>query len=156
MTQRLNYKSTSPDGYRAFGAIHQYIAKCGLAPTLVHLVYLRVSQINGCAYCVDLHANDALSAGVAPQKLNQLVVFEESNLFSDQERAALAWAESLTLLTTTHAPDHAYERVSSYFSAKEVEDLSYAIALMNAFNRLGVGFRVPPARSLPTAPSSDG
>lgn len=156
MKIRSDYLTASPEGYRAFGKAHHYVATCGIDPQLLHLIYLRVSQINGCAYCVDLHARDALKCGVSQTKLNQLVVFEESREYSAKEKAALAWAECLTLLTQTHAPDEAYERVSGVFSEKAVADLSYAIALMNAFNRLGVGFRQLPESSKRDAASDDG
>ena len=145
MQERLNYPAIAPDGYRAFGKVHQYVANCGLDSMLIHLVYLRVSQINGCAYCVDLHYRDALAEGGDPRKLNSVVVWDESPFFSPRERAAFAWAESLTNVATTHAADEHYNAARTQFSDKELVDLSYAVSLMNAFNRLGVGFRKQPA-----------
>lgn len=145
MTQtRIDYRVAAPEGYKALGRMHHYIAHCGLEADLIDLVYLRVSQINGCGYCVDLHSRDAATAGVPQRKLNNLGVWAEGPFFSDRERAALAWAESLTLVAQTHAPDSVYEAVKAQFSDKELADLSYAIALMNAFNRLGVAFRQQP------------
>jgi AhpD family alkylhydroperoxidase len=141
---RLNYKEAAPDGYKAFARVHQYVAQSGLEPALVHLVYLRVSQINGCAYCVDLHWRDALAEGVSPRKVNAVAAWEEAPFFSPRERAAFTWAESLTRLAETKAPDADYERAREHFADKELADLTYAVALMNALNRLGVGFRRAP------------
>ena len=148
MQQRLKYASVSPDGYKAWGALRGYIAKCGLEESLVNLVYLRVSQINGCAYCVDLHTRDAEKAGESTRRLHNVVTWRETPFFSERERAALAWAESLTLLPETKAPDEAYDPLRLHFNDKEIADLTYAIALMNAMNRLGVGFRMGPPKEL--------
>ncbi|MGE0735844.1 MAG: carboxymuconolactone decarboxylase family protein [Alphaproteobacteria bacterium] len=145
MQERLNYGAIAPDGYRAFGKVHQYLATCGLESMLIHLVYLRVSQINGCAFCVDKHYRDALAEGEDPRKLNSVVVWAESPFFSARERAAFAWAESLTHVSTTHAADADYAAAQAQFNDKELVDLTYAVSLMNAFNRLGVGFRRQPS-----------
>lgn len=145
MKTRLDYRKLAPEGYRAFGAVHQYIAKCGLEEALVHLLYLRISQINGCAYCVDLHYRDALKCKVDPRKINAVSAWREMPFFSPRERAAFAWAESLTLVSRTGAPDADYEGLKPHFSDREIVDLTYAAALMNAFNRLGVGLRSLPA-----------
>jgi AhpD family alkylhydroperoxidase len=144
MKMRMDYRKVSPEGYRAFGAVHQYIAKCGLEESLIHLVYLRISQINGCAYCVDLHFRDALKCGVEARKINAVSAWVEMPFFSPRERAAFAWAESLTNVAKTGAPDEAYDGLKAHFSEKEIADLTYTIALMNSFNRLGVGFRMMP------------
>jgi AhpD family alkylhydroperoxidase len=141
--QRLDYKTVSPEGYKAFAGIHQYLAK-SLDETLRNLVYLRVSQINGCAYCVDLHTRDALKAGEDARRLHNVITWREAPFFTPKERAALAWAEVLTLLPDTGAPDADYAEVRRHFDDKELADLTYAIASMNAFNRLGVGFRMSP------------
>ena len=143
MQQRLNYSSVAPEGYRAFGGVHQYVAK-NVDETLLNLVYLRVSQINGCAYCVDLHTRDAIKAGENQRRLHNVITWREAPFFSERERAAFAWAESLTLVSQTGAPDADYDAVHKHFNDKELADLTYAIALMNAFNRLGVGFRKSP------------
>jgi len=148
MQQRLQYATVSPDGYKAFGSVRAYIAKCGLEESLINLVYLRVSQINGCAYCVDMHTRDAEKAGESTRRLHNAITWHETPLFSERERAALAWAESLTLLPETKAPDEAYEPLRRHFSDKQIADLTYAIALMNAMNRLGVGFRMSPPKDL--------
>ncbi len=144
MESRLDYRVIAPDGYKAFGRVHHYVGSCGLEPTLIDLVYLRVSQINGCAFCVDLHWRDLVKNGVSERKINGVAAWEESTFFSARERAAFAWAESLTLVAQTRAPDATYQAAKSVFNDKELVDLSYAVALMNAYNRLGVGFRRPP------------
>lgn len=142
---RIDCRTVAPEGHKAFGRVHRYIAECGLEPALVHLVYLRVSQLNGCAYCIDLHWRDALAEGVSPRKANAVAAWEEAPFFSARERAALAWAESLTRIAETRAPDALYEQARLYFSERELADLTYAAALMNAFNRLGVGLRMAPS-----------
>lgn len=151
MESRIDYRQVAPEGQKGFLRIHRYISECGLEESLVHLVYLRVSQINGCAFCVDMHARDALRCGVSQRRLNAVVTWEESPFFSARERAAFAWAESLTLVAQTHAPDDAYRAAKAQFSDRELADLSYAVALMNAFNRLAVGFRRPPEPPLSEA-----
>jgi AhpD family alkylhydroperoxidase len=146
MSKRIDYVKASPEGYKAFGGVHAYISKSGLPAELVNLVYLRVSQINGCAYCIDMHSRDLLKLGVAVEKLALVPVWRDAGeLFSARERAALAWAETVTRVADTHVPDADYEAAAAEFSAKELADLTYAIGLMNAFNRLGVTFRMLPA-----------
>lgn len=146
MKQRIDYARVSPDGYKAFGGVYVYLQQCGLAKDLIDLVFLRVSQINGCAYCIDMHSRDLVKQGLAVDKLVLVPVWHEAgNLFTARERAALAWAETVTRVADTGVPDADYEAATSEFTDKELTDLTYAIGLMNAFNRLGVTFRVPPA-----------
>jgi len=146
MSKRIDYAKASPEGYKALGAVHVYLGKSGLPKDLMDLVYLRVSQINGCAYCIDMHSRDLLKLGVAVEKLALVPVWREAGeLFSIRERAALAWAETVTRVAETHVPDAAYEAAAAEFSEKELADLTYAIGLMNAFNRLGIAFRMTPA-----------
>ncbi|MBI1387467.1 MAG: carboxymuconolactone decarboxylase family protein [bacterium] len=145
MSERINHRKASPEGYKLIIQLHQYIARCGLDEALIHLVYLRTSQINGCAFCVDMHSDDALKAGVSQRKLNQLSVWRESPLYDERERAALNWTESLTNVAQTHAPDPDYDAMLAHFNAKELADLTYAIGLMNLLNRIGVGFRLEPS-----------
>ena len=146
MTQRSDYASISPDVYKAFGAVHVAMHKTGLPKQLVDLVYLRVSQINSCAYCIDMHSRDLLKAGLTVDKLVLVPAWHEAGaLFDARERAALAWAECVTRVADSHVPDADYAAVSAAFSEKEVVDLTYAIGLMNAFNRFGVAFRAVPA-----------
>lgn len=146
MTQRIDYASAAPEGYKAFGNVYGYLLKTGLPAELVDLVYLRVSQINGCAFCIDMHSRDLLKLGVAVEKLLLVPVWHEAgSLFTPRERVALAWAEVVTRVAETGVPDAAYAAVAAEFSEKELADLTYAIGLMNAFNRFGVAFRSKPA-----------
>lgn len=145
MTQRIRFHDHSPEGAQALRAVHDYVDHCGLPKALIDLVYLRTSQINGCAYCVDMHTRDLLQDGMAADKITLLPVWQESaEVFTARECAALRWAESLAYLPQTHAADADYEAAAAEFSEKELSDLTIAIALMNAYNRLGVGFRMPP------------
>ncbi|MGZ3497255.1 MAG: carboxymuconolactone decarboxylase family protein [Vulcanimicrobiaceae bacterium] len=144
-TERLDYASLAPDAFAGMMQTHKYLSTSSLGQTLIELVFLRVSQINGCAFCVDMHAEDLRSSGETHVRLDQLVVWEESPFFSERERAALRWAESLTRLHQTHAPDEDYELVRAHFSERESVDLTLAIATINAWNRFGVGFRRLPA-----------
>lgn len=145
MSTRLNYRKAAPDGVKALGGVHTYLAGSGLPAQLIDLVYLRVSQINGCAYCIDMHSRDLLKAGMNLEKLVLVPAWHEAgDLFDARERAALAWAESLTRVAETGAPDKDYEAVAAAFSDKELADLTIAISLMNAYNRLGIGFRLTP------------
>jgi AhpD family alkylhydroperoxidase len=141
MSERLNYMAASPRGMQAFGGVHLYLSKSGLPLKLLNLVYLRVSQINKCAHCIALHAHDLLKDGVYLQKLILLPSWRESgDLFTTQERAALQWAETLALVADTHAPEAEFEAVRPHFSDKELADLTYAIALIGAYNRIAIGF----------------
>ena len=151
MSNRIDYAKASPEGFKTFGGVYAYLQKCGLPKQLIDLVYLRVSQINGCAYCIDMHTRDLLKQGVAVDKLALLPVWRDAgNLFSARERIALAWAETITRVAHTGIPDSDYDAAAKEFSDKELADLTYAIGLMNVFNRLGIGFRVTPAASAKT------
>ena len=146
MTNRINYAKASPEGFKALGGVYVSIQKSGLPKDLVNIVYLRVSQINGCAYCIDMHSRDLLRAGIAVDKLVLVPVWHDAgDVFSTRERAALAWAETVTRVAETGVPDADYEAAAAEFSDKELADLTYAIGLMNALNRLGITFRTPPA-----------
>lgn len=141
---RLNWQEIAPDGAKALFGVHHYVTrKTNLPEELVHLVFLRVSQINGCAHCIDLHSRD-LRKTMSIEKITLLPVWQEvAHLFSDQERAALAWAEEVTDIRATHASEQAYAAASAQFTPKDLVDLTITIAAMNAFNRLGVPFRLP-------------
>jgi AhpD family alkylhydroperoxidase len=146
MSNRIDYAKASPEGYKAFGGVYVYLQKCGLPHELIDLVKLRVSQINGCAYCIDMHSRDLLKLGVTVDKLVLVPVWREAgDIFGSRERIALAWAETVTRVAETRVPDADYEAASAEFSDKELADLTYAIGLINAFNRLGVTFRTTPA-----------
>lgn len=143
---RLNWNAIAPEGAKALASVHHYVTKnTGLPEELIHLVFLRVSQINGCAYCIDMHSRD-LRKTMSVDRVTLVPVWEDApHLFSDQQRAALAWAEEVTRVSETHASDEAYAAASAAFSEKELVDLTIAIATMNAYNRLGVPFRLPVA-----------
>jgi AhpD family alkylhydroperoxidase len=146
MNKRIDYAKVSPEGFKAFGGVYVYLQKSGLPKQLIDLVYLRVSQENGCAYCIDMHSRDLLKSGVTVDKLVLVPVWREAGeVFSTRERAALAWAESVTWVAETGVPDADYEAAAAEFSDKELADLTYAVGLMNAFNRFGVSFRSTPA-----------
>jgi AhpD family alkylhydroperoxidase len=145
MTQRMNYAAAAPGGMKALGSVYSYVAQSGLPATLIELVYLRVSQINGCAYCIDMHSRDLLKAEVPVEKLVLVPASDEAGtLFSDQEKAALKWAEVVTRVSETHVPEAAYTEARAAFSEKQLADLTIAIGLMNAFNRLAISFRAVP------------
>lgn len=145
MEQRLDHQAIAPEGMRSLGGVYMYVRKSGLPHELVDLVYLRVSQINGCAYCVSSHSRDLLKAGVPIGTLLMLTTWRESGaVFSARERAALQWAESLTNVSQTHAADGDYEALCEQFSERERVDLTLAIGLINSFNRLAIGFRKTP------------
>ncbi|GJD49991.1 hypothetical protein OPKNFCMD_2727 [Methylobacterium crusticola] len=145
MSERLHAQSTVPAGMTALGRAHSYVAACGLG-RLVDLVYLRVSQINGCAYCIDMHSRDLLKTGMPVETLVLVPAWREAGgLFDARERAALAWAEAVTRVAGTGVPDADYAAPAAVFDAKALADLTLAVALMNAYNRLGVAFRMTPA-----------
>jgi AhpD family alkylhydroperoxidase len=149
MSNRIDYAKVSPEGYKAFGGVYVTVQKSGLPHELINLVYLRVSQINGCAYCIDMHSRDLLKGGLTTDKLVLVPVWREAGeVFSTRERAALAWAETVTRVAETGVPDADYEAAAAEFSDRELADLTYAIGLMNAFNRLGVTFRSTPAATV--------
>jgi AhpD family alkylhydroperoxidase len=127
-------------------ALDTYVDQCGLEPGLVQLIKLRASQINGCAYCVDMHSIDARELGETEQRLYALPVWRETPFFTERERAALLWTEKLTLLSVDHVPDEVFEEVRLQFTDRELADLTLAIAGINAWNRFGVGFRDVPGR----------
>ena len=146
MSLRLSYWTVAEQANRALVELSRQVAASGLERSLLHLVDHRVSQINGCAYCVDLHFREAMAAGEDPRRLNAIAAWRDAPFFTDRERAALAWAESLTHIEQTGAPDAVFEQVRSEFDDAELANLTYAIAAMNAWNRLAIGFRRAPER----------
>lgn len=141
---RMNWYEVAPDGAKALFGVHHYVTKgTNLPEELIHLVFLRVSQINGCAHCIDMHGRD-LRKTMSVDKVALVSVWDEvPHLFTDQQRAALAWAEEVTRVSETHASDEAYAAAASAFEPKDLVDLTITIAAMNAFNRLGAPFRLP-------------
>ena len=143
MQPRLNYSSASPGLLRAMMGLETYLHECGLEPSLLELVKLRASQINGCAYCIDMHTQDARARGETEQRLYLLNAWREAPFYSDRERAALEWTEAVTLVTEGHVPDEIYERVRGHFTERELADLTLAVVAINGWNRLSISFRVP-------------
>jgi len=145
MNTRIEWAKHAPEAYKAMVGLEQALAKCGLENSLLELVRLRASQINGCAYCVNMHANDARQAGETEARLQTLSVWQETAYFTARERAALAWVECLTQLPERGAPQPEYEALQAHFEPQEVVNLTLAIATINAWNRFGVGFAMVPA-----------
>lgn len=149
MTKRLNYNQIAPNGAKALGGVYAYVMQSGLPAELVELVYLRVSQINNCAYCLDMHTRDLTKKGVPIEKLALVQAWEEGgDLFSETERAALAWAETVTSMAQTNVPDEAFQAARAVFDEKELVDLTIAISLMNAYNRMAISFRNTPQAAI--------
>ena len=141
MKKRLDYKKASPGAFQAMLGLEQYVRKSGLEHSLLELVKMRVSQINGCAYCLDMHSKDARAAGETEQRLYLLPAWRETSFYSERERAALAWAEALTQVAGNEVSDELYERVLNQLGEKEIVDLSLAIIGINGWNRLAIPFR---------------
>ena len=144
MQQRIDYKQVAPDGYRMILGLEAYVRSSGIEQSLLELVKTRVSQINGCAYCLDMHTKDARARGEAEQRLYALDAWRETPFFSERERAGLAWAETVTLVAETHVPDEAFEHARQHFTEKELVDLTLAIVAINDWNRLAIAFRKVP------------
>jgi AhpD family alkylhydroperoxidase len=146
MSKRLEIFKLAPEAYKGFGAVKTALQASDLPAELRELVNLRVSQINGCAYCIDMHTRDVLKLGVRIDKVALLPVWEEAEaLFSAKERAALAWAETVTRVPQSNVPDADYQKALAVLGEKELADVTVAVALMNAFNRFGVSMRMQPA-----------
>lgn len=144
MKTRLNQYLAAPDAVAAVLGLQNYVDDCGLDHSLLELVKIRASQINGCAFCLDMHTRDARAAGETEQRLYLLDAWQEAPVYTDRERAALLWSETLTRISENHAPDHVWETVRAVFSEKELVDLSVAIGVINIWNRLAIGFRAMP------------
>ena len=149
MKPRLNYGRIAPGVYDAMDALDQYLAACGLEESLLHLVRLRASQLNSCAYCIDMHWKDLRALGEAEQRLYWLDAWRECPYYSDRERAALAWTEAVTLISEGHAPDAVYEEARTQLNEKELADLTCAIATINAWNRISIAGRLVPGTYQP-------
>jgi AhpD family alkylhydroperoxidase len=138
---RMEYWKVAPEMFKAMSALEKELSKGAIEPALRHIVKLRASQINGCAYCIDMHWKDARAAGESEQRLYGLDAWRESPYYTDRERAALEWTEALTRITDGHAPDQVYDAVRSHFSEKELVELTWAIAAINAWNRVAISMR---------------
>jgi len=144
--KRPNWFQVSAEGAKAVGALHHYVTSGTKLPSdLIHLVFLRASQLNGCAHCIDIHTRDLIKSGMSVDKVVLVPVWDEAAyLFSEQERAALAWTEEVTRISETHASDDAYSAALAVFGEKNLVELTLVIATMNAINRMGVSFRMKP------------
>ncbi len=141
MNARAEYWRVSPGGFKAMMGLDAHLSHCSLEVKLIHLVKLRASQINGCAYCIDMHWKDLRAAGESEQRLYGLDAWEESPYYTPRERAALAWTDAVTKITESHAPDELFAATREHFSEQEVLDLTYAIATINAWNRIAIAMR---------------
>ena len=144
MENRFSYTRASPKAAQAMFALHRYVENSGLEHSLLELVKTRASQINGCAFCLDMHTKDARAAGETEQRLYALNAWRETDFYTMRERSALAWTEAVTLIAETHAPDADYEAVRAEFSDEEIVNLTLAIVTINGWNRLAIAFREVP------------
>jgi AhpD family alkylhydroperoxidase len=152
MKSRLDAIKASPGTYKAMAGLQAYVDQTGLEKSLLELVKIRSSQINGCAFCLVMHTNDARKQGETDERMHLLNAWHEAPVFTDRERAALGWAEAVTLITKGHVPDDVYEEARRHFSEKELVDLTAAVVTINAWNRLAIAFRaVPQAKSTKAA-----
>lgn len=149
MKERLNYATVSPGALKAMLELEKYVAASGLERPLYELVKTRASQINGCAYCLDMHTKDARIVGETEQRLYALSAWRETPFYTDRERAALEWTEALTVISENDVPGSLYDEVRKYFTEKEMVDLSIAIVAINSWNRLAIGFRTVPGSYKP-------
>ena len=149
MKARLDYAHVNPAASRAMYGLEKYVQESGLEPSLLELVKMRASQINGCAYCLDMHSKDARAAGETEQRLYLLNAWREAPFYTERERAALEWTEAVTLVSETHVPDDVYERVHQHFSEVELVNLTMAVVAINGWNRLAISFRAVPGEYQP-------
>ena len=149
MESRIAYAKVAPGAYRAMLGLEEYLHQCGLEESLLDLIKLRASQVNGCAYCIDMHWKDLRALGETEQRLYGLDAWEESPYYSDRERAALVWTEAVTNIQDGHVRDEVYEEARKQFSEKELADLTLAVAAINAWNRLAISARTEPGKYQP-------
>lgn len=150
MQSRVDIEKTAPEAVKAVLQVQAYINHhSGLDPSLLNLVYMRASQINGCAYCIDMHSKDARAMGESEQRLYELNAWRETPFYTDKERAALEWTEAVTQISKDHAPDDVYEHVRKYFGEAELVNLTLAIAQINVWNRLAISLRSVPGTYQP-------
>ncbi len=149
MAERINYSKVAPGGYRAMSGLEKAVRESGLEPSLLDLIKLRASQINGCAYCLDMHWKDARARGESEQRLYSLDAWRETSYYTERERAALAWTEAVTQIAVNHVPDELYEQVRPHFSEEELVNLTLAVVAINGWNRLAISFRTEPGTYQP-------
>lgn len=144
MQQRIDVTKVNPAAYKAVIALQNYVDQSGLDAKLRHLIQIRASQINGCAHCIAMHTRDARKHGESDERMHLLDAWREAPVFSERERAALAWTEALTLIARDHVPDAVFDEVRKQFSEKEIVDLTAAVCAINTWNRIAISFRTPP------------
>lgn len=144
MKQRINYQQQSPELFKKLVELGMLLKKASIEESILDLVDIRASQLNGCAFCLDMHVKEATLHGERALRLHHVAVWRESDLFSPRERAALAWTEALTRISPLGVSDEIYERVRTQYSEKELSDLTFHVMSINAWNRVNIGFRVPP------------
>jgi AhpD family alkylhydroperoxidase len=149
MEARIDLRIYAQEAQKAMYGLEKYIAESGLDHKLIHLIKMRAAQMNGCAYCIDMHSKDARALGETEQRLYELDAWRETPFYTDAERAALAWTETLTLVSQTHVPDVAYDEVKKYFSEKEIVDLTLIVGTINMWNRLAIAIRTVPGSYKP-------
>ncbi len=154
MHERLSYSKIAPEGIEVLHHLENYVKTSGLEADLLELVRLRASQINGCAYCVDMHTKDARSRGESEQRLYALSAWRETRFYSERERAALAWTEAVTQISKDHLPAEIYDEARKHFTEKELVDLTLAVIAINGWNRLAISFRTIPGSYKPDHPTS--
>ena len=146
MKPRMEYWTVAPGGFKALSSLETYLRDAGFEKSFLHMIKLRASQMNGCAYCIDMHWKDARAAGESEQRLYGLDAWREAPYYTDRERAAFEWTEALTNITEGHVPDATFDNVRSHFSEKELADLTFSIAAINAWNRIAIAFRSEPGK----------
>jgi len=139
---RLHYRLHARDAFEKLLEFQNTIANCGVEKLLLELIKIRVSQINGCAFCLDMHIKDSLALGESQERINMLIVWRETNLYSEREQAALAWAEAVTNIQTTHISDELYKLMTKNFDEKEISYIDMAVVAINSWNRLAIPFRI--------------
>jgi len=150
MKARLEYTLVAPDAFKAMRAFENYVRGCGLNPTLLELIKIRASQINGCAYCLDMHTKDARAQGESEQRIYALNAWRETPFFTEKERAALAWTEAVTQVAESQVPDEVYELMRQHFSETDIVKLTAAVVAINGWNRFAISFRSVPGSYKPT------
>jgi AhpD family alkylhydroperoxidase len=154
MEPRIDLAKAAPGGVHSLLALSKYVHDSGLENSLLQLVFMRASQLNGCAYCIDMHSKDARAAGETEQRLYELDAWRETPFFTDRERAALAWTEAITNIQQGHAPEAVFQEARRFFNEKELANLTFAIATINSWNRLAIGLRAVPGTYQPAKATS--
>jgi len=151
MQSRIEYMELAPGAMKTLYGLEKYLAECGLEPSLIDLIKLRASQINGCAYCIDMHTKDARARGESEQRLYELVAWRETPFYTERERTALAWTEAVTLIAVEHVPEEVYKQARLQFTEQELVNLTLAIVAINGWNRFAISFRTIPGTYQPAS-----